>query len=145
MKTERKLLLLFVDFYLAIVVSTLPAPQNIGNFAEGKGKAEITKFHVDTQIQFRYAITNIETQIRNRHFLPKEVHFDMYIPKDAFISNFSMVIKDKTYQAKVESKKIAEETFGNSASTSALLQSNSQPEFTDGQQVSIYLILLSKC
>ena len=55
----------------------------------------------------------------------------MYIPKEAFVSNFSMVIKGKTYQAKVEPKKVAEET-------SALLQSNSQPEFTDGQQVSTY-------
>ena len=99
-------------------------------------EAEITKFHVKSRIQLRYAITDVETQIRNRHFLPKEVFFDMYIPEEAFVSDFSMVIKDKTYQAKVEPKKVAEETFENSFSTSALLQSNSQPEFTDGQQVS---------
>jgi len=135
MRTEKKLLSSLVNFCLAIVVSTAPAPQNSRNFAEGKGKAEVTKFHVDTQIQFRYAITNIETQIRNRHDEAKEVSFDMVIPKDAFVSNFSMVIKGKTYQAKVETKEIAEQTFKKSTSTSGLLESNSLSEYTSVKQV----------
>ena len=123
---EKSLLILLINF---CGVYSAPTSQN-------NEEAEITKFHVNSRIQLRYAITDVETQIRNRHFLPKEVFFDMYIPEEAFVSNFSMVIKGKTYQAKVEPKKVAEEKFENSFSTSALLQSNSQPEFTDGQQVS---------
>ena len=123
---EKSLLVLIINF---CAIYSAPTSQN-------DLEAEITKFHVNSRIQLRYAITDVETQIKNRHFLPKEVFFDMYIPEEAFVSDFSMVIKDKTYQAKVEPKKVAEETFENSFSTSALLQSNSQPEFTDGQQVS---------
>ena len=77
MRTEKKLLISIVNLCLAATLFAAPAPQNSQSF--GKGKAEITKFHVDTEIQFRYAITNIETQIRNRHNEVKEVFFDMII------------------------------------------------------------------
>merc|ERR1711962_991578 len=132
MRTEKKLLISIVNLCLAATLFAAPAPQNSQSF--GKGKAEITKFHVDTQIQFRYAITNIETQIRNRHDEAKEVFFDMFIPQEAFVSNFSMVIKGKTYEAKVETKETAEQTYEKSTSTSGLVKSN-KPEFADGKQV----------
>jgi len=73
MRTETKLLISIVNLCLATTLFAAPAPQSSPSF--GKGKAEVTKFHVDTQIQFRYAITNIETQIRNRHDEVKEVFF----------------------------------------------------------------------
>jgi len=133
MRIEKKLLTSLVNFWLAMSISAAPAPQNSRNFE--KGKAEITKFHVNTQIQLRYAITNIETQIRNLHNEAKEVFFDMFIPQEAFVSNFSMVIKGKTYEAKVETKEVAEKTYEKSMSTSGLVKSNSLPEFTDGKQV----------
>merc|ERR1712038_264455 len=133
MRTEKKLLISIVNLCLAATLYAAPAPQNSQIF--GKGKAEITKFYVDTQIQFRYAVTNIETQIRNRHDEVKEVFFDMFIPQEAFVSNFSMVIKGKTYEAKVETKEVAEQTYEKSTSTSGLVASNSLPEFTDGKQV----------
>merc|ERR1711962_373348 len=133
MRTEKKILISIVNLCLAATLFAAPAPKNSQSF--GKGKAEITKFHVDTQIQFRYAITNIEAQIRNRHDEINEVFFDMFIPQEAFVSNFSMVIKGKTYEAKVETKEVAEQTYEKSTSTSGLVKSNSLPEFTDGQQV----------
>merc|ERR1711976_985555 len=132
MRTEQKFLISIVNVCLAATLFAAPAPQNSQSF--GKGKAEITKFHVDTQIQFRYAITNIEAQIRNRHDEIKEVFFDMFIPQEAFVSNFSMVIKGKTYEAKVETKEVAEQTYEKSTSTSGLVKSN-KPEFADGKQV----------
>merc|ERR1711962_170365 len=132
MRTEKKLLISIFNLGLAATLFAAPAPQNSHSF--GKGKAEITKFHVDTQIQFRYAITNIETQIRNRHDEVKEVFFDMFIPQEAFVSNFSMVIKGKTYEAKVETKETAEQTYKKSTSTSGLVESI-KPEFTEGKQV----------
>ena len=67
----------------------------------------------------------------------------MYIPQEAFVSNFSMVIKGKTYEAKVETKEVAEKIFEGSTSTSGLLQSNSLPEFTDGKQVSTNLLKIN--
>merc|ERR1712062_695912 len=98
-------------------------------------EAEIKKFHVTSKIQLRYAITDVETQMQNRHSEAKEVFFDIYIPKEAFVSNFTMDIKGKTYQAAVKTKEIAKKIYENSTETSGLLQSFSQPEFTDGKQV----------
>merc|ERR1711988_67474 len=98
-------------------------------------QAEIKKFHVNSRIQLRYAITNVETQMQNKHSEAKEVFFDMYIPKEAFVSNFTMTIKGKTYLASVETKEKAQSIYNESIDTSGLIQTTSQPEFTDGKQV----------
>merc|ERR1712117_885213 len=98
-------------------------------------QAEIKKFHVNSRIQLRYAITNVETQMQNKHSEAKEVFFDMYIPKEAFVSNFTMTIKGKTYLASVETKEEAQNIYNESTDTSGLIQTTSQPEFTDGKQV----------
>jgi len=98
-------------------------------------QAEIKKFHVNSRIQLRYAITNVETQMQNKHSEAKEVFFDMYIPKEAFVSNFTMTIKGKTYLATVETKEEAQNIYNESTDTSGLVQTTSQPEFTDGKQV----------
>merc|ERR1712012_1309841 len=98
-------------------------------------QAEIKKFHVNSRIQLRYAITNVETQMQNKHSEAKEVFFDMYIPKEAFVSNFTMTIKGKTYLASVKTKEVAQNIYNESTDTSGLIQTTSQPEFTDGKQV----------
>merc|ERR1712079_374827 len=98
-------------------------------------QAEIKKFHVNSRIQLRYAITNVETQMQNKHSEAKEVFFDMYIPKEAFVSNFTMTIKGKTYLAAVKTKEVAQNIYDESTDTSGLIQTTSQPEFTDGKQV----------
>ena len=41
-------------------------------------QAEIKKFHVNSRIQLRYAITNVETQMQNKHSEAKEVFFDIF-------------------------------------------------------------------
>ena len=83
----------------------------------------------------RYAITDVETEMQNIHSNTREVTFDMFIPKEAFISKFSMVINGRTYQAKVKTKQIAKNIFISSRVTSGLIQSNTQPEFIDGKMV----------
>ena len=91
--------------------------------------------HSFTNSKFRYVITDIETRMQNRHSEAKEIFFDMYIPKEAFVSNFIMVIKGKTYQANVKTKEVAKQIYEDSTDTSGLLQTTTQPEFTDGKQV----------
>merc|ERR1712241_1234800 len=61
--------------------------------------------------------------------------FDMYIPKEAFVSNFTMTIGGKTYQAAVKTKEVARYIYNESTDTSGLIQTTSEPEFTDGKQV----------
>ena len=97
---------------------------------------EITKFHVNTTIQMRYAVTAVEMQVKNTASEAAEAVFEMYIPEEAFVSNFTMEIKGQTYVAKVETKKEAKEIYDNSQSSSGLVQSQTEPEFKDGKQVS---------
>ena len=107
-------------------------------------QAEITKFHVNAKVQMRYAITNIETKVKNSNNETSNVHFNMYIPKEAFVSNFSMVIKDKTYVAKVDTKENALQIFENSTTTSGIVQSFNDPKFKDGKHVSKYFFSMRK-
>merc|ERR1712154_648027 len=136
--------ILFLNLGLCLVLFVKAAPQS--DFREKRQvenneidfedkEAEIRKFHVNSKIQLRYAITDIETQMQNRHSDAKEVFFDMYIPKEAFVSNFTMTIKGKTYQAAVETKEKAQNIYNESTDTSGLIQTTSQPEFTWGKQV----------
>ena len=107
-----------------------------GQEIDTKSQAEITKFHVKAKVQMRYAITDVETKVRNNNNETSNVYFNMYIPKEAFVSNFSMEIKDKTYVAKVDTKENAMKIFENSTSTSGVVQSFNDPKFKDGKYVS---------
>ena len=98
--------------------------------------AKITRFHVNTNIHMRYAMTKVEMQVKNLASDTSEVFFDMYIPKEAFVSNFSMVVKGQTYVAKVETKEEAKMIYDSSNTSSGLLQSQDEPEFKDGKRVS---------
>ena len=101
--------------------------------------------HLDLNIYGRYlqhqqmtwitTCNSFSSLLKNRHNEAKEVFFDMYIPKEAFVSNFTMVIKGKTYQANVKTKEVAKQIYEDSTDTSGLLQTTTQPEFTDGKQV----------
>ena len=73
--------------------------------------------------------------MKNPDVESQEAFFDMYIPEDAFVSNFSMEIKDKTYVAKVETKKDAETIFENSQSNAGLVQNQDQSDFKETNHV----------
>ena len=89
----------------------------------------------------RYAITDVEVQIENIHDTTNEVVFDMIIPKNALLSNFSMVINEKTYQGKVKNKEKANDVFRSSVVNSGLVESETLSEFIDGKQVIFNKIL----
>ena len=101
-----------------------------------QGEVEIKKFHVNSNIQIRYAITDVEAEMQNIHNDTWKAVFDMIIPKEAFVSKFVMVINGKTYEAKVKTKEVASSIFDSSEVTSGLVQSTTPPEFIDGNQVS---------
>jgi len=134
MVIDRKILLLFG--LCLTFTATQAAPQRQKRQTDiNNVESEIKKFHVNSKIQLRYAITNVEAKMQNRDSEAKEVFFDMYIPKEAFVSNFTMEIKGKTYLAAVETKEVAQKIYNESTDTSGLIQTTSPPEFTDGKQV----------
>jgi hypothetical protein len=74
----------------------------------------------------RYAVTEVETTMKNTKNESEEIIFDMYIPRQAFVSKFSMLIKNKTgkttYEAKVEKRENATDIFNRSNTTTGLLE-----------------------
>ena len=56
----------------------------------------------------------------------------MYIPEKAFVSNFTMEIKDKVYHAVVRTKDVTQNILNENQ---RILQTTWQTEFKDGKQV----------
>ena len=85
----------------------------------------------------RYAVTEVETTMQNTKNGSEEIIFDMYIPRQAFVSKFSMKIQNKTYEAKVKTKQNATEIFQSSNTNSGLLENqemNKTSELFNGSQ-----------
>ena len=122
-----KIICLGLMAYLGVVLN-LPVDGNI---------AEITKFHVKTTIKMRYAITTVETWVRNKYNHEREVFFDMFIPKEAFVSNFSMVINDKIYVAKVDIKEVAAQIYKESDNNAGLVEAKTPRENVEVKHVRI--------
>ena len=52
----------------------------------------ITKFHVTSKIQLRYASTEVLSHMTNPSAQPQEVTFEIRLPEKAFIHGFSMTV-----------------------------------------------------
>ena len=51
---------------------------------------DIYSFHINSTVTSRYATTVVTSRVVNRVDAPKEINFQVRIPKNAFISNFRM-------------------------------------------------------
>ena len=71
---------------------------------------------MDSKIQFRYARTQVTSDIRNPGTAANQANFTMVLPESAFISNFSMIIRDVEYVAQVKEKEEAKATFDEAVS-----------------------------
>merc|ERR1712062_234281 len=78
---------------------------------------ETTKFHIKSEVQFRYARTVVESTVTNPDAVAQVASFALVIPDSAFISAFSMEIGGEKYEARVEEKEEAEKTFEKALST----------------------------
>merc|ERR1712209_20930 len=72
---------------------------------------ETIKFHITSEVQFRYAKTVVESVVRNPDTVAQLASFVVVIPDSAFISAFSMEIAGEEYKARVEEKEEAEKAF----------------------------------
>ena len=104
MVMNKKTLLIFSLCLSAKSIKAAPQKQKHNR----NSKSEINKFHVNSRIQLRYAITDVETELENRQNEAKEVFFEMYIPEKAFLSNFAMEIKGKA-KAAVRTKDLTQD------------------------------------
>ncbi|XP_036414962.1 inter-alpha-trypsin inhibitor heavy chain H3-like isoform X3 [Colossoma macropomum] len=77
---------------------------------------DIYSFHINSTVTSRYAITVITSRVANRLNESKEVHFQVKIPKNAFISKFRMTIEGKTYDGVVKQKEEAQQQYSQAVS-----------------------------
>ncbi|XP_017579990.2 inter-alpha-trypsin inhibitor heavy chain H3-like isoform X1 [Pygocentrus nattereri] len=77
---------------------------------------DIYSFHINSTVTSRYAITVITSRVANRVNGSKEVHFQVKIPKNAFISKFRMTMEGKTYDGVVKKKEEAQQQYSQAVS-----------------------------
>ncbi|XP_066553695.1 inter-alpha-trypsin inhibitor heavy chain H3 isoform X3 [Amia ocellicauda] len=77
---------------------------------------DIYSFHIDSRVSSRYAHTVITSRVANRADQSREVLFEVELPKNAFISNFSMTVGGKTYVGEVKEKEVARQQYDKAVS-----------------------------
>ncbi|KAM4722829.1 inter-alpha-trypsin inhibitor heavy chain H3-like [Rhinophrynus dorsalis] len=90
------------------ICSTKEVPEGLEG---GINDVQIHRLHVNAVITSRFSRTIITSQASNHANVSKEISFDVELPKEAFISNFSMTIDGKTYAGVVKEKEIAHKVY----------------------------------
>ncbi|KAF7286208.1 hypothetical protein GWI33_007165 [Rhynchophorus ferrugineus] len=75
------------------------------------GPPEIYEMLLDASVTNRYAKVLVISKIGNWNTKAQETTFSLVIPENAFISNFSMEIDNKRYEAFVQEKEQAKKTY----------------------------------
>merc|ERR1712130_130646 len=99
---------------------------------------ETTKFHIKSEVQFRYARTVVESTVSNPDTVAQVGSFALVIPDSAFISAFSMEMGGEEYKARVEEKEEAEKTFEKALSRgrgAGLVSQDAKDANIDPQQI----------
>uniref|UniRef100_UPI00358FC77A inter alpha-trypsin inhibitor, heavy chain 4-like isoform X44 n=1 Tax=Myxine glutinosa TaxID=7769 RepID=UPI00358FC77A len=73
--------------------------------------AEIHELSVLSKIISRYAVTQVNSIVKNPEIDSKEISFTVILPESAFISNFSVTVLNKTHVGQVKEKQKAKETY----------------------------------
>ncbi|XP_056293786.1 inter-alpha-trypsin inhibitor heavy chain H3 isoform X2 [Pseudoliparis swirei] len=76
-----------------------------------KGNWDIYSFHINSTVASRYATTVITSRVANRMDESKEIEFQVRIPKNAFISKFTMFIDGQVYDGVVKGKEKAQQQY----------------------------------
>ncbi|XP_067243924.1 inter-alpha-trypsin inhibitor heavy chain H3-like isoform X2 [Chanodichthys erythropterus] len=84
--------------------------------AKKKQDIDIYSFHINSTITSRYATTVITSRVANLLTQSQEVHFEVKIPKNAFISRFRMTIDGNTYDGVVKEKEEAQREYSEAVS-----------------------------
>ncbi|XP_047005474.1 inter-alpha-trypsin inhibitor heavy chain H3 isoform X12 [Ictalurus punctatus] len=105
---ERTTTVLTAFGFLLLSVSSAPITK--------QQDVDIYSFHINTTVNSRYAFTVITSRVANRLNESKEVHFEVKIPKNAFISKFRMTIEGKTYDGVVKKKEEAQQQYSQAVS-----------------------------
>ncbi|GAB1605232.1 inter-alpha-trypsin inhibitor heavy chain H3-like [Argonauta hians] len=74
-------------------------------------RTEIKYLHIQSDIRMRFATTQITSVMANNLNQSAEVTFQVYLPDQAFITNFSMIIEGVEYGGQVKEKEVAAKIY----------------------------------
>jgi len=104
-----------------VVSTTTPGTTTTTGILEGETtkspkkeqkKPIVDRLHIQSDIQFRYAKTVVESYVKNPSISnSQEVEFEIVLPEKAFISNFTIQTQGKTYVSRVEKKEEAKKVY----------------------------------
>ncbi|KAG7472248.1 hypothetical protein MATL_G00106870 [Megalops atlanticus] len=77
---------------------------------------DIYSFLIKSEVSSHYAITVITSRVANRANESREVDFHVELPKNAFISKFTMTIDGKAYDGVVKKKEEAQQQYSRAVS-----------------------------
>uniref|UniRef100_A0A8C3PR93 Inter-alpha-trypsin inhibitor heavy chain H3 n=1 Tax=Calidris pygmaea TaxID=425635 RepID=A0A8C3PR93_9CHAR len=106
---------------------------------------EIYSMKIDSKVTSRFAHNVITSRAVNRGNVPKEVFFDVELPKTAFITNFSMTIDGVTYPGTIKEKEVAKKQYEKAVSkgqTAGLVKASGRK--TEKFTVSVNIAAASK-
>ncbi|KAK3590742.1 hypothetical protein CHS0354_030981 [Potamilus streckersoni] len=72
---------------------------------------KIVSMYIRSNVVYRYASTRVTSTVVNDDFLPRETAFDVSLPEDAFISNFTLEIDGIEYVGVVKEKEEAKRQY----------------------------------
>ena len=81
----------------------------------------------------------MEVKVTNNDGKTQQAYFE--IPKEAFVSNYTMIIKDEIYIAKVETKEEAKNIYTDSNDNAGLVQENYKTDSKDMKKACIFCFL----
>merc|ERR1719400_2511171 len=105
-------MLLFLLITVSIFIQeAASAPIEPESGEVGKMPVELSLFHVNTTIGFRYSRTEVTALYRNPGLKANKAVFTMVLPESAFVSNFSMTVKEEEFVAQVKEKEEAKKAY----------------------------------
>uniref|UniRef100_A0A8C7IEK9 Inter-alpha-trypsin inhibitor heavy chain 5 n=1 Tax=Oncorhynchus kisutch TaxID=8019 RepID=A0A8C7IEK9_ONCKI len=86
------------------MLSPRRVPRQVKSMLTKETKPHIQELSVKTTIISRYAFTAVSCTMLNRHSAAAEGVFQFLIPKNAYVSNFTMIIGGRVYPSEVRPK-----------------------------------------
>ncbi|XP_071817702.1 uncharacterized protein [Apostichopus japonicus] len=72
---------------------------------------DVRLFHVNSQIAVRFAVVTVTCHIVNSAPLPQNYVYELILPPDAYISNFTLIVDDQVYTGEAEDQCFLDDPF----------------------------------
>lgn len=93
-----------------LILQTIVCLSVLVQFTVGQ-KPTIYSLHIRSDVKYRFSTTLITSKVVNPHNNSVEALFDVFLPDDAFISNFTMEIDGVVYTGDVNEKEKAKQQY----------------------------------